>query len=119
MSTPTSTAEMLSAAQSLLWVLADRRRYAAMQRAIDVPVLLLHGDRTGWCTSPRPVRLPRPTRAWRFEVARGVGHVPQLEVPEWTARARAELAGRAPGRGGRRGPGSAAPATGGVSTWSG
>ena len=23
--------------------------------------------------------------AWRFEVAEGVGHVPQLEVPEWTA----------------------------------
>jgi pimeloyl-ACP methyl ester carboxylesterase len=21
---------------------------------------------------------------WRFEIARGVGHVPQLEVPDWT-----------------------------------
>jgi hypothetical protein len=23
--------------------------------------------------------------SWRFEVAPDVGHVPQLEVPEWTA----------------------------------
>jgi pimeloyl-ACP methyl ester carboxylesterase len=77
--------EMLSAAQSLLWVLADRRRYAAMQRAIDVPVLLLHGDqdRLVHIASARAAAAANPS--WRFEVARGVGHVPQLEVPEWTA----------------------------------
>ena len=77
--------EMLAAAQSLLWVLADRRRYAAMQRAIDVPVLLLHGDRDRLVhiASARAAAAANPS--WRFEVARGVGHVPQLEVPEWTA----------------------------------
>jgi pimeloyl-ACP methyl ester carboxylesterase len=77
--------EMLSAAQSLLWVLADRRRHAAMQRAIDVPVLLLHGDqdRLVHIASARAAAAANPD--WRFEVARGVGHVPQLEVPEWTA----------------------------------
>ena len=36
-----------------------------------------------------PVAAARTTAAahpaWRFEVAEGVGHVPQLEVPEWTA----------------------------------
>jgi pimeloyl-ACP methyl ester carboxylesterase len=77
--------EMLSAAQSLLFVLADRRRYAAMQRAIDVPVLLLHGDkdRLVHIASARAAAAANPT--WRFEVAKGVGHVPQLEVPGWTA----------------------------------
>jgi len=77
--------EMLSAAQSLLFVLADRRRYAAMQRAIDVPVLLLHGDKDRLVNiaSARAAASANPT--WRFEVAKGVGHVPQLEVPEWTA----------------------------------
>jgi len=77
--------EMLSAAQSLLWVLADRRRYAAMQRAIDVPVLLLHGDedRLVHIASARAAAAANPS--WRFEVAQGIGHVPQLEAPEWTA----------------------------------
>ena len=41
---PDVDSEMLTAAQSLLWVLADRKRYAAMLQDIDVPVLLLHGD---------------------------------------------------------------------------
>jgi hypothetical protein len=30
----------------------------------------------------RAVAADNPT--WRFEVARNVGHVPQLEVPDWT-----------------------------------
>lgn len=77
--------EMLTATQSLLWVLADRRRYAALQRAIDVPVLLLHGDqdRLVNIASARTAAAANPS--WRFEVAVGVGHVPQLEVPDWTA----------------------------------
>jgi pimeloyl-ACP methyl ester carboxylesterase len=77
--------EMLSAAQSLLFVLADRRAYAAMQRSIDVPVLLLHGDRDRLVniTSARAAAAANPS--WQFEVAEGVGHVPQLEVPGWTA----------------------------------
>ncbi len=77
--------EMLSAAQSLLWVLADRRRYASLQRSIDAPVLLLHGDRDRLVdiASARVAADANPS--WRFEVAHGVGHVPQLEVPDWTA----------------------------------
>ena len=77
--------EMLGAAQSLLWVLADRRRYAELQRSIDAPVLLLHGDRDRLVNiaSARAAAAANPS--WRFEVAHGVGHVPQLEVPDWTA----------------------------------
>ncbi len=81
---PDVDSEMLAAAQSLMWVLADRRRFAAMQRSIDVPVLLLHGDkdRLVHIATARAAAAANP--AWQFEVARGVGHVPQLEVPAWT-----------------------------------
>jgi len=53
--------------------------------AIEVPVLLLHGekDRLVKVAASRAVAAANP--AWRFEVARDVGHVPMLEVPEWTA----------------------------------
>jgi pimeloyl-ACP methyl ester carboxylesterase len=81
---PDVDSEMLVAAQSLMWVLADRRRLAAMQRSIDVPVLLIHGDRDRLVNiaSARAAAAANPS--WQFEVARGVGHVPQLEVPKWT-----------------------------------
>lgn len=76
--------EMIAAAQSLMFVLADRRKYAAMQKAIDVPVLLLHGDqdRLVSIASARAAAAANPT--WQFEEARGIGHVPQLEAPQWT-----------------------------------
>jgi pimeloyl-ACP methyl ester carboxylesterase len=75
---------MLTAAQSLLWVLADRKRYAAMLQNIDVPVLLLHGDRDRLINiaSARVAAAANPH--WQFEIAHGVGHVPQLEAPQWT-----------------------------------
>ena len=81
---PDVDSEMLTAAQSLLWVLADRRRYAAMLEAIDVPVLLLHGDQDRLINiaSARAAAAANPH--WQFEVAHGVGHVPQLEAPQWT-----------------------------------
>jgi pimeloyl-ACP methyl ester carboxylesterase len=77
--------ELLAAAQSLVWVLADRRQYAELQAAIEAPVLLLHGDRDRLVNiaSARAIAAANPS--WRFAVAEGVGHVPQLEVPEWTA----------------------------------
>lgn len=81
---PDVDSEMLAAAQSLMWVLADRRRLAAMQRSIDVPVLLLHGDRDRLVNiaSARAAAAANPS--WQFGVARGMGHVPQLEAPTWT-----------------------------------
>jgi pimeloyl-ACP methyl ester carboxylesterase len=78
-------AELLSAARSLLWVLADRRRYAAMQRSITAPVLLLHGDRDRLVPVAAARAAAKANPSWRFEVAHEVGHVPQLEAPEWTA----------------------------------
>ena len=81
---PDTDAELLVAARSLLWVLARRRRYAELMRAIQVPVLLLHGekDRLVPVAAARDAAARNP--AWRFAVAPDVGHVPQLEAPEWT-----------------------------------
>jgi pimeloyl-ACP methyl ester carboxylesterase len=75
----------LGAARSLMHMLARRRSYEDTMKAIRVPVLLLHGenDRLVTITASRAAAAANPS--WRFEVAHDVGHVPQLEVPEWTA----------------------------------
>ena len=75
----------MAAAQSLMWVLADGRRYREAQQSIAVPVLLLHGDRDRLVPIASARATARANPSWRFEVADGVGHVPQLEAPEWTA----------------------------------
>ena len=81
---PDVDAELIVAARSLLWVLARRRVHASLLHNITVPVLLMHGDRDRLVpiASARTAAAANPT--WRFEVAVGVGHVPQLEVPNWT-----------------------------------
>jgi len=81
---PDVDTELLMAARSLMWVLARRRLHAEKLRSIAVPVLLLHGDQDRLIPigSARATAAANPT--WRFEVAEGVGHVPQLEVPDWT-----------------------------------
>ena len=75
----------LSAARSLMRMLARRSSYEAAMKAIRVPVLLLHGekDRLVSIQASRSAAAANPS--WRFEAAPDVGHVPQLEVPEWTA----------------------------------
>lgn len=77
-------AELIVAARSLVWVLARRPTYARMMHQIAVPVLLLHGDqdRLVPIASARVAATAHPT--WRFVIARGIGHVPQLEAPAWT-----------------------------------
>ena len=69
----------------MMGVLARRSSYLAAAGSIRVPVLLLHGekDRLVPIGVSRAVVAANPS--WRFEVAPDVGHVPQLEVPEWTA----------------------------------
>ena len=75
----------LTAARSLLGVLARRSVFKATVKAIRVPVLLLHGekDRLMSIGAARAVAVANPS--WRFEVAPDVGHVPLLEAPLWTA----------------------------------
>ncbi|MGQ0838971.1 alpha/beta fold hydrolase [Actinokineospora sp.] len=84
----------MAAARSLTAVLARPARYRAMQRDLPMPVLLVHGDRDRLV----PVAAARKAAAdnphWDFAELTGVGHTPQLEVPDlvvdrilgWTGR---------------------------------
>jgi pimeloyl-ACP methyl ester carboxylesterase len=75
----------LAAARSLLMVLADPRQYRAAMAGIEVPVLMLHGDRDRLVpvVAARDVADAQP--AWRYVELAGVGHVPQLEAPQRVA----------------------------------
>jgi pimeloyl-ACP methyl ester carboxylesterase len=75
----------LAAARSVLRVLADPRRYRRAMAAVDVPVLLVHGDtdRLVSVHNARDVAARHPE--WRYVELPGVGHTPQLQVPEQLA----------------------------------
>ena len=76
--------DMLAAGRSLTLVVSRRREFAAMLSQIKVPVLMLHGDRDKFVPISAARATARANPAWRFEIATGVGHVPQLEAPQWT-----------------------------------
>jgi pimeloyl-ACP methyl ester carboxylesterase len=79
---PAEDAAFLQAARSLLRVLARPRRYQALMKRLDMPVLLIHGDRDRLV----PVAAARATLAanpaWQSAILAGVGHTPQLEAPD-------------------------------------
>jgi pimeloyl-ACP methyl ester carboxylesterase len=90
----------LGAARSLLRELADPRRYRRAMADLRQPVLLLHGDRDRLIpvVAARDVARRHPT--WRYVELAGIGHVPQLQVPE---RVAAEILGWLPGTQSARG----------------
>jgi len=75
----------LGAARSLMSMLARRSSFLAAMKGIRVPVLLLHGEKDRLVTIGASRAVAGANPSWRFEVAQDVGHVPQLEVPDWTA----------------------------------
>jgi pimeloyl-ACP methyl ester carboxylesterase len=81
-SMPGKEASMLAAARSLMATAIRRGRYQAMMAAIDVPVLLINGevDRLVPIASARATAALNPL--WDKVFLPGVGHTPQLEVPE-------------------------------------
>lgn len=72
----------LGAARSLMRVLALPVRYRELLTGIRVPVLLMHGeaDRLVALAAARAVAADNPP--WETTFFPGVGHTPQLEVPE-------------------------------------
>lgn len=72
----------LSATRSLLWALVRSRAYHAAMSAIEVPVLLVHGDRDRLVPVSAARAIARRHPHWRYAEFRGVGHVPQLQVPD-------------------------------------
>lgn len=70
------------AARSIVLTLLRRRAFQDAMRAIRVPVLHVQGDRDRLVpvTSARAANMICPH--WSLEIFDGVGHVPQLEVPD-------------------------------------
>jgi len=75
----------LSATRSLLRLLLDPRSYRTAMAAIDVPVLLVQGDtdRLVPVAAARDIAARHPE--WEYLELPGVGHVPQLQVPDQLA----------------------------------
>jgi pimeloyl-ACP methyl ester carboxylesterase len=78
-------ASYLRSARSLARVMADPTATLTALQRIDQPTLLLHGDRDVLVPLASARRMHTAHPDWRFEVARGVGHLPMLEAPAWTA----------------------------------
>ena len=72
----------LAASRSLMRVVGLRRRYREMMASVRVPVLLLGGeaDRLVPVASMREAAARNP--GWETVILPGVGHTPQLEVPD-------------------------------------
>ena len=81
---PELEGEFVAATRSLIWLLARRRAHTAMLRRYSGPVMLLHGDKDRLVSIASARAAAKANPQWRFEVARDVGHVPQLEAPDWT-----------------------------------
>lgn len=73
------------AARSLMRVVGQPRRYAAHLASLPGPVLLLHGDRDRLVHVEAARRVARANPTWDYVELEGVGHTPQMEVPETAA----------------------------------
>jgi pimeloyl-ACP methyl ester carboxylesterase len=80
--TPDRDQAFLAASRSLMRVVGQRRRYWEMMASVRVPVLLIGGeaDRLVPVASIRHASARNPS--WETVVLAGVGHTPQLEVPD-------------------------------------
>jgi pimeloyl-ACP methyl ester carboxylesterase len=75
----------LAAARSVVWTGATSRRYYAAMSRVAAPVYLAHGDRDRLVPLKSAEAAARRNPSWEFETFEGVGHVPQLEIPETIA----------------------------------
>jgi pimeloyl-ACP methyl ester carboxylesterase len=75
----------LAAARSIVYVNARRTKYFTAMRKIKVPVLLMTGDKDRLVPVGSAKAAAARNPDWRFEVFPGIGHVPQLEVPDQVA----------------------------------
>jgi pimeloyl-ACP methyl ester carboxylesterase len=78
--------DFLAAARSLIRMLAASGRFRAAMAEVSAPVLLMHGAQDRLVSVDVARRIAQANPRWQFEVMDGVGHVPQLEVPDRAAR---------------------------------
>jgi pimeloyl-ACP methyl ester carboxylesterase len=74
--------DFLDAQRSLMAQLLRRETYLEMVASIRAPALIVQGDRDRLVNVESARALAAARSDWRIEVLEGVGHVPQLEVPE-------------------------------------
>lgn len=72
----------LTASRSLAWTLARGRAYRTLMEAVAAPVLLLHGDEDEIVPVDAARIAARRMPGWRYVELDGVGHLPQLQVPD-------------------------------------
>jgi pimeloyl-ACP methyl ester carboxylesterase len=77
----------LTAARSLLLLLFDPRLLRRAMASIRVPVLLVHGDQDRLVPVAAARQAAQRHPGWAYLELPGVGHVPQLQVPEQLADA--------------------------------
>jgi pimeloyl-ACP methyl ester carboxylesterase len=75
----------LTAARSLLLLLADPRLIRRAMAGVQVPMMLVHGDRDRLVPVSVARDVARRHPDWRYVELPGVGHVPQLQCPELLA----------------------------------
>jgi pimeloyl-ACP methyl ester carboxylesterase len=75
----------ISAARSLVLLLADPRRYRQAMASITAPVLMVQGDQDRLVPVAAARDTARRNPTWRYLELPGVGHVPQLQVPKQLA----------------------------------
>jgi pimeloyl-ACP methyl ester carboxylesterase len=86
MAMPWAQEAFLKAARSTVTVTAQRRRLEDILLKIRAPTLVIQGSRDRLVPVAAAEAAVRLRRDWRLSVFDGVGHVPQLEVPErWLA----------------------------------
>jgi len=76
----------LAAARSLLKILVDPRAYRGAMAGTPAPVLLVHGDRDRLVPVAAARAAAEQHPHWRYLELAGVGHVPQLQVPDAVAK---------------------------------
>lgn len=82
---PDADAAFLEAARSLGVLLARAGAYRATIASVQAPALVLQGQLDRLCAPSGVRQLAALQPGWQVEVLDGVGHVPQIEVPERTA----------------------------------
>ena len=75
----------LTAARSLLRLLVDPRRYRRAMDGSSARSCSCTATATGWCPVAAARDIARRHPGWRYVELAGVGHVPQLQVPDRVA----------------------------------
>ncbi|SDP73972.1 alpha/beta fold hydrolase [Lentzea jiangxiensis] len=72
----------LAAARSTVFTTSKRGAYFAAMAKIRVPVFLMSGDRDRLVNVVAARHVARKHPHWRYDEYAGIGHVPQMEIPE-------------------------------------